>query len=132
VWDSKGKGKIDAIEMFSGLLVFSKIRYEQKIKFLFEIFDFNEMGYLYYENLAFMLLNISNATYKIFSIPKTIPLSAIELFLDEYFTLDSRIEMPRLIRWTTKNRFVVDYFREIGYEIDQPNEERRIDTYTFA
>ena len=41
LWDTRGRGKIDAIEMFSGLLVFSKIRYEQKIKFLFEIFDFN-------------------------------------------------------------------------------------------
>ncbi len=58
--------------MFAGLLIFSKIKYEQKIKFLFEIFDFNEEGFLLYENLAFMLLNICNATYKIFCISKTI------------------------------------------------------------
>jgi hypothetical protein len=34
--------------MFSGLIVFSKIKYEQKVKFLFEIFDFNEEGILNY------------------------------------------------------------------------------------
>lgn len=48
VWDIKNRGKIDAIEMFSGLVIFSNIKYHQKIKFLFEIFDFNEEGYLYY------------------------------------------------------------------------------------
>lgn len=42
VWDTKSRGRVDAIELFSGLVVFSNIRYEQKIKFLFEIFDFNE------------------------------------------------------------------------------------------
>jgi len=35
VWDHKNRAKIDAIEMFAGLVVFSSIRYEQKIKFLF-------------------------------------------------------------------------------------------------
>lgn len=48
VWDSRGRGKVDAIEMFAGLVVFSRMRYEQKIKFLFEMFDFNEEGVLYY------------------------------------------------------------------------------------
>lgn len=35
VWDRQKRAKIDAIEMFTGLIVFSDIRYEQKIKFLF-------------------------------------------------------------------------------------------------
>jgi len=34
--------------MFTGLIIFSNIKYEQKIKFLFEVFDFNEEGHLYY------------------------------------------------------------------------------------
>ena len=48
VWDTKCKGKLDAIEMFTGLIIFSNIGFEQKIKFLFEVFDFNEEGFLYY------------------------------------------------------------------------------------
>jgi hypothetical protein len=35
VWDDKGRGKIDSIEMFAGLVIFSAMRYELKIKFLF-------------------------------------------------------------------------------------------------
>jgi hypothetical protein len=48
VWDPRRKGKVDAIEMFTGLIVFSGIGFEQKMKFLFEVFDFNEEGFLYY------------------------------------------------------------------------------------
>lgn len=37
-----------------------------------------------------------------------------------------------MIRWTTKNKYVGEFFREIGYEIDQSSEERRVDEYTVA
>ena len=79
-----------------------------------------------------MILNVCNATYKVLSVQKLMAQSAIESFLDEYFTEDSRVELPRLIRWTTKNKFVGEFFREIGYEIDQLGEERRMDEYTVA
>lgn len=65
VWDSRGRGRIDAIEMFTGLIVFSLVGFEQKVRFLFEVFDFNEEGRLYYENIALMLLNVCSATYKV-------------------------------------------------------------------
>lgn len=42
VWDPNRTGIIDAIEMFSGLIIFSKIAYQDKIRFLYEIFDLNE------------------------------------------------------------------------------------------
>lgn len=42
------------------------------------------------------------------------------------------MELPRLIRWTTKNKFVGEFFKEIGYEIDQSSEEKRIDSYTIV
>jgi hypothetical protein len=34
-------GCINAIEMFSGLVIFSEVSYEEKVKFLYEIFDLN-------------------------------------------------------------------------------------------
>jgi len=50
------------------------------------MFDFNEEGFLYYENVALMLVNACNASYKVYSIPKSVLYEAIEEFLDEYFT----------------------------------------------
>ena len=59
-----------------------------------------------------------------------LPQTAIETFLDDYFTHDSKIHLPQLLRWTKKNRNVLEYFQEIGYEVDQPPDDRRIDHYS--
>ena len=37
-----GNGKIDALELFCGLILFSDAKFEEKVRFLFDIFDFNE------------------------------------------------------------------------------------------
>ena len=41
-------GCINAIEMFAGLIIFSQASYEEKVKFLYELFDLNEEGFLCY------------------------------------------------------------------------------------
>ena len=35
VWDPDRRGIIDAMEMFSGLIIFSKVLYQDKIRFLY-------------------------------------------------------------------------------------------------
>ena len=42
VWDVEDCGYINAMEMFAGLIVFSKVPFEEKVNFLFELFDLNE------------------------------------------------------------------------------------------
>jgi microtubule-associated protein-like 5 len=34
---------IDALEIFSGLIMFAEAKAEDKIRFLFDLFDFNEI-----------------------------------------------------------------------------------------
>ena len=46
VWDTDSNGLIDCIEFFTGMIVFSNARNEDKIRFLIDLFDFNENGYL--------------------------------------------------------------------------------------
>ena len=36
-------GLIDALEIFSGLIMFAEAKAEDKIRFLFDLFDFNEI-----------------------------------------------------------------------------------------
>ena len=101
--------------MFAGLIVFSSIRYEQKVKFLFELFDFNEEGILHYENLALMLFNIQNAAYKIYTLDKNANQAEVESFLEEYFTEDSEISLEKLIRWTLRVDAIGSFFNTIGH-----------------
>jgi Ca2+-binding EF-hand superfamily protein len=42
IWDEDNNGLIDALELFCGLILFSDSKFEDKIRFLFDLFDFNE------------------------------------------------------------------------------------------
>ena len=41
VWDTDENGIIDSLELFSGLIMFSEATFEEKVQFLFTLFDFN-------------------------------------------------------------------------------------------
>ena len=43
IWDTAGIGLIDALELFSGIIMFADSRAEEKIRFIFDLFDFNEI-----------------------------------------------------------------------------------------
>jgi microtubule-associated protein-like 5 len=47
-------GIVDALELFTGLIVFSDSKIEDKIKFLFDLFDFNEILSLSLMDLEFL------------------------------------------------------------------------------
>ena len=68
IWGSNDNNKIDAFELFSGLILFSNGKFKQKIEFLFEIFDLNEEQALSYEALQFLIINCCVATLRIFKI----------------------------------------------------------------
>jgi len=42
-WDTDNNGLIDALELFSGLIIFADSKSEEKLRFLFDLFDFNEI-----------------------------------------------------------------------------------------
>jgi microtubule-associated protein-like 5 len=43
IFDTDKNGLIDALELFAGLIIFSDSKAEDKIRFLFDLFDFNEV-----------------------------------------------------------------------------------------
>ena len=68
IWDTDKNGLIDALELFSGLVVFSNSKPEDKIRFLFEIFDLNEENVIGKIDVEFMIYSVLNSTFKIFEI----------------------------------------------------------------
>lgn len=68
MFDTDENGLIDALEIFSGITVFSDAIAEEKIRFLFDLYDFNEMQSLSLMELEFLLSSILDASKKIFSI----------------------------------------------------------------
>lgn len=63
-------GLIDALEIFAGLIIFSDAKAEDKIRFLFDLFDFNEIQTISLLDLEFMIMSVLTATKKIFALKK--------------------------------------------------------------
>jgi Ca2+-binding EF-hand superfamily protein len=57
---------IDCIEFFTVLVIYSKARLEDKIRFLFEFYDLNTRGYLLEIDLHFMAFTVLTGTMKLF------------------------------------------------------------------
>lgn len=68
IFDDDNNGLIDALEIFSGLIIFSQSKAADKIRFLFELFDFNEMQTISLLDLEFMIYSILSSTKKIFDL----------------------------------------------------------------
>ena len=66
VWDTNHNGMIDCIEFFTVLVIYSKARLEDKIRFLFEFYDLNTRGYLLEIDLHFMAFTVLTGTMKLF------------------------------------------------------------------
>ena len=64
--DHNSNGLIDALELFSLLALFSTSRQEDVIIFLFDLFDFNERGFLEEIDLSFIFFVILQGLCKIF------------------------------------------------------------------
>ena len=43
IWDHDNNGLIDALELFAGLIIFADSKAEDKIRFIFDLFDFNQI-----------------------------------------------------------------------------------------
>jgi Ca2+-binding EF-hand superfamily protein len=68
MFDTDSNGLIDAVEIFTGIIVFSDAIAEEKIRFLFDLYDFNEMQSLSLMELEFLLGSVLEATKKIFEL----------------------------------------------------------------
>jgi hypothetical protein len=54
---------INALELFSGLIIFAESKFEEKARFLFDLFDFNELN-----SLSLVIIVINDIYFRIFVI----------------------------------------------------------------
>ena len=80
MWDNDHNGLIDALELFSGLILFSNSKFEEKIRFLFDLFDFNDLNSLSNTDIEFMINSCLTSTFRICN-------SYLEVDQDEIYKL---------------------------------------------
>ena len=66
MWDQHANGMVDCIEFFTVMIFFSDARIEDKIRFLFDFYDFNQNGYLELTDLHYMALTLICGCVKVF------------------------------------------------------------------
>ena len=120
VWDTDSNGLIDCIEFFTGMIIFSNSRIEDKLRFLIDLFDFNENGYLQEVEIQFMAYNVLTATAKVFGVeietpnfPNSSGNAAYNNFnelLKMTFPKNPKIGCKELIRWVTESPDLREFF----------------------
>jgi microtubule-associated protein-like 5 len=81
------------LELFSGLIIFAESKFEEKARFLFDLFDFNELNSLSLIDLEFLLVSCANATFKIQAVNAEVNEEEISAFLNNYFAEDTRVNI---------------------------------------
>ena len=67
--DTTGNGLIDSIELFTILALYSDSRLEDRLRFIFDLFDFNEKQILEAVDLHYMIYTGLQGVVKIHNIP---------------------------------------------------------------
>ncbi|KAL4455920.1 hypothetical protein ABPG73_008674 [Tetrahymena malaccensis] len=114
LWDRDKNGLIDALELFSGLILFSEAKFEDKLRFLFDIFDFNELNSLSIIDLEFMMISCCNATFKMLDISESeVNEEDITEFLGKNFNDDSRVNISQMLKWCAKTPEIREFMLKI-------------------
>ncbi|KRX11109.1 WD40-repeat-containing domain [Pseudocohnilembus persalinus] len=109
LWDTDKNKLIDALELFAGLIMFSNDNFSEKVRFLFDIFDFNELNSLSIIDIEFMLISCCNATFKIYSMQSDINEENISEFLRQDFKEDERINISQMIQWCAQKQEIIEF-----------------------
>lgn len=110
-------GLIDALEIFSGLIIFSSAAPEEKIGFLFDLFDFNEIQLISLLDLEFMMQSVLSATKKIFDLEKVEIIDfEISHLVRRNFQEGLKVSSPQLLVWCSKTDEVRAYFARFRME----------------
>lgn len=111
---------MDALELFSGLTLMSSSTFDEKVNFLFHLFDFNEVGYLSLTELEFMLDCCLLSIFKIYGVKTDIERDEVGDFIANNFSDDTSISKARLFTWCCKCTDIQNFFKILKKELSQP------------
>ena len=100
VWDVDKNGLIDTLELFSGLILFSDSKLEDKIRckkpliiVLFDVFDLNELNSLAPIDIELMIYSCLSSTFKIFGIKTEVNIDEIKSYTNSHFQEQLRVNI---------------------------------------
>lgn len=89
-----------------------------KLRFLFDLFDFNEVQTISLLELEFMIQNCLMATSKIYGLGLDIPDAEIQKLVLMDFQEGSRVSLAELLQWCKNTEVVQQYFIKLHMDND--------------
>jgi hypothetical protein len=119
-FDTDNNLLIDGLELFSGLIVLSRnITFPDKITFLFELFDFNDLKSLSKTDIEFLFISSCTAILKIYQMKGLQEDNYVEEFVREEFTSEERVNISEMLKWARKSETVANFFLLLGQEVQR-------------
>lgn len=109
-------GLIDGLELFAFLAIFCKDSFEEKTKFLFDIFDFNDLNSISVVDFEFLLSNVLGSVFKAFGLVKPINRNDLLKTINRKFNRFSLINISHILSFALDNEEVTLFFDLINRE----------------
>jgi len=123
VWEKEQSDKADALELFAGLAIFAEGEFKRKLRFLFDLFDFNEARSLSTVDLEYMLVCISNSALKAYGRNGKVNNSEVAELVRKMAAGDQRrMIITRLLRCCVRTPEVRRFFEITGREFPEEAE----------
>ena len=114
LWDTDNNGLIDSFELFTGIILFGECSTIEKIRCLFELYDFNHIQTLAFYDLCYLFENCITSCFKIFRINIQYSSSELQNYFSKFFFPKKRINLDNLIQFVTEDiqvRNFLEFFK---------------------
>jgi hypothetical protein len=119
-FDTDNNLLIDGLELFAGLIVLShNIAFPDKVTFLFELFDFNDLKSLSKTDIEFLFISCCTAVLKICQMKGLQDDSYVEEFVREEFPTEERVNISEMLKWARKSDTVAAFFGLLKQEVER-------------
>jgi hypothetical protein len=111
LWDTDANGLIDSFELFCGLILYAECSTEEKIKCLFDLFDFNHIQSIAFYDLCYMIECCISSSFKMHKVGSSIPSQKLEIYISTYFFQAERTNLNNIIRFVINSPEVKKFFQ---------------------
>lgn len=110
-FDTDNNLLIEGLEFFSGLILLSRnMSFSDKVSFLFELFDFNDLKSLAKTDIEFLFISCCTAVQKIYQIKGISDDGFVEDFVKDEFPSEERVNISEMLKWARKSEAVAHFF----------------------
>ena len=123
LWDFQENGLIDVLELFSCLLLFSKSEFDEKIKFIFEIYDFNDLHSLTTIDVEYIINCCLCSMLRVYKCPPEHEpeQDRISHLVNEQFKAGDLIHFTLFLNFIKKNETILDFINAIDQSLPIPS-----------